>query len=136
MADVGRHSELLGEILETLPLWKVKGTSFRINAWKANTGAAHYQEKSRVKVTAAGQRIEIPGKERFVQFGRKGQADITGLIPPHGRRIEIEGKTGDQKPNDDQRKFLREVRDFGGIAIVAYRVSDVRAELLKEGVIE
>ena len=133
---MGRHSELRTEILRTLPLWRVKGTSLRINAWYVNTGASRYTPKARVKVTATGQRIEVPGKERFIRFGRPGTSDTIGMIPPNARWLAIEVKVWPDKPTPAQKAFLQEVRDWGGIGIVAYRVSDVRAELLKEGLIE
>lgn len=59
------------------------------------------------------------GKRHFVRFGTKGQADITGVLSPQGRRIEIEVKAAKKKPTEDQESFLQAIRESGGIAFYA-----------------
>lgn len=64
-----------------------------------------------------------------VRFGVKGQADLSGIAGPAGRRLEVEAKTGRQQPTEQQRRFGRMVRTQGGIYVVARSVEDVEEVL-------
>ena len=57
----------------------------------------------------------------------KGISDILGIYK--GRFLAIEIKKPGGKPTPDQLKFLRYVREEGGIAFVAYSVDDVVRQL-------
>lgn len=70
-----------------------------VKVWRQNTGA---------------QVSEYKGKKRFMRFGQKGQADITGIAL--GVRVEIEVKRPGQKPSDDQRDWLRIIGMHFGIS--------------------
>lgn len=52
-------------------------------------------------------------------IGRKGCADITGFKRGTGVRIEVEVKKIGDVLSQDQRKFLSEVSEAGGIALIA-----------------
>lgn len=63
-------------------------------------------------------------------YRRKGVSDLLGIW--RGRFIAIEVKTPKPKktyPSKDQKSFLQDVADAGGIAIVARSVEDVRKAL-------
>lgn len=62
--------------------------------------------------------------ERFIQFGLKGSADITGILKS-GQRIEIEVKTGSGKQSEQQVRFQKMIEQFGGVYILARSVEDV-----------
>lgn len=70
-----------------------------VKVWRQNTGAVVSEYK---------------GKKRFMRFGQKGQADITGLTNS-GVRIEIEIKRGGEKPTDAQLDWLRTMWSYGAI---------------------
>jgi hypothetical protein len=63
-------------------------------------------------------------KNRFIRFGYKGSPDIIG-VSKGGRFIGIECKIGKNKPTQFQENFLNEIKDHGGIAIVAYSIDDI-----------
>jgi hypothetical protein len=67
---------------------------------------------------------EYKGRKRFFRFGVKGASDITG-ISKDGKRIDIEVKSGYNKPTMDQQMYLDSMKKRGGIAIVAYCLDDV-----------
>lgn len=77
--------------------------------WRSNTGVAKYTDSR--------------GKERFVKFGEKGISDILGIFK--GIFFAIEVKKLKNKPTKHQANFLQNVKDNGGIAIVARSVDDV-----------
>lgn len=71
-------------------------------------------------------------EDRMVRFGQKGHADISGIIYPNGRRLEIEVKKpkgGRQK--ESQKKFQAMIEKFGGVYILARSVQDVYDGLKK-----
>ena len=75
-----------------------------IYAWKQNTGA-----------------MQVEG--RFIRFSSPGVSDIIGILPD-GRFLAIETKvTG--KLTRHQEVFLENIRERGGIAVVARLVDDV-----------
>jgi len=70
-----------------------------VRAWRNNSGA--------IKVD-----------DRFICFGLKGQADISGLLIT-GRRLEIEVKSAKGRQSKDQKNFEQMITDFQGIYILA-----------------
>ena len=81
------------------------GTRSDMRLWRANTGA-----------------VRIGG--RFVRFGVKGQADLTGVLPG-GVRLEIEVKSATGRPSEAQRNFRAMIERFGGVYVLARSVGDV-----------
>ena len=74
---------------------------------------------------AGGMKATYQGKNRFIKFShREGISDIIG-IAPDGRFIAVELKVGKNKTTERQEEFLAEVRQRGGIAIVAYDLDEV-----------
>jgi len=74
--------------------------------WRNNTGAL--KDKS----------------DRPVFFGKPGSADIIGLLPG-GRFIAVECKAEKGRLSEKQKKFLEDVEQLGGLAVVARSVDDV-----------
>jgi len=67
---------------------------------------------------------------RWVEFGLcKGSSDIIGIYK--GRMLAIEVKTENGKTTKEQDKFLKLVKDNGGIAFVARSEEDVNFFLTK-----
>ena len=87
------------------------GARSDLRLWRANTGAA---------VRRGG---------GLVRFGVPGQADISGIMRPSGRRIEIECKTTRGTQSKDQRAWQRMIEWAGGLYILARRIEDVRLAL-------
>jgi hypothetical protein len=70
-----------------------------------------------------------PGK--FMSFGLKGSSDILGLLPG-GRFLAVECKAKGGRLSAEQKQFLAEIRDLGGLAIVAKSWTDID-QALREG---
>jgi len=86
----------------------------RCRVWRANVGA-----------------VKTP--KGWLKFGRVGQADITGLIGLHGRRLEIECKRlQGGKQSDEQRAFELEITNAGGLYILARDFEPTMEILRKE----
>lgn len=96
-----KENDIQKSILEALWYNKIK-------AWRNNTGAY---------------RTEHGG---FVRFGTKGSGDIFAIQPKTGRFISIEVKTQKKYPTPDQKQWMQEVNDAGGIAFVARSIDDLR----------
>ena len=76
----------------------------------------------------------LPGcyaEKRPAQQGRKGRVDITGCI--NGRRIELEGKTGNKKPTPKQQYWLDKWASVGAITGVYRSIDDVKEILIENG---
>lgn len=96
--------QIQNEILATF------GARQDMRIWRQNTGA-------------------IVIDNRLVRFGVPGQADITGLLIPSGRRIEIEVKDAKGRQRESQKKFQAMIEKAGGIYILARSVDDVYEKL-------
>jgi hypothetical protein len=118
------ETQLVKALLQRLA-W-VKG----VTAWRNNTTGVY-----------------DPVRKRFRRFtGRKGVSDILGQVTMHvvcdcgaapvtfGRLLAVEAKLPGKKPTAEQRRFLEEIRDGGGIGILAYCVGDLEAGLRAAGV--
>lgn len=73
---------------------------------------------------AWAKRMNVGGahlKGRYVQFAFTGCSDIIGQLRD-GRFFACEVKRPDERPSEAQMKFLRQVSDNGGVAIVATEI--------------
>lgn len=66
---------------------------------------------------------------RVIRAGIKGQADISGIMRPSGRRIEIECKTSTGRQSKEQKRWQAMIEWAGGLYILARRIEDVRLVL-------
>lgn len=64
------------------------------------------------------------GKTRAVKLGKKGSSDIIACSP-WGQFVAIECKSRLGRLTDEQDRFLEEVRNRGGIAVVVRDVEEV-----------
>jgi hypothetical protein len=55
--------------------------------------------------------------DRGVHFGKKGSADIIGCLPD-GRFLAVEVKAQNGRLSPEQKQFLAEIRELGGLALV------------------
>jgi hypothetical protein len=60
-----------------------------------------------------------------VKFGQKGQCDISGIIKPSGRRLEIEVKTGTGRLSKDQQDYRNMITMYGGLHIELRDLKDL-----------
>jgi hypothetical protein len=67
--------------------------------WRNNTGAVQI----------------APG--RFMRFGKVGSSDILGILPD-GRLLCVECKADRGRLSPEQKQFLADVRELGGLALV------------------
>lgn len=59
------------------------------------------------------------GSTRRIKAGIDGQADLSGIIGPDGRRLEIEIKVGKDRQSLKQRAFDQMIISLGGLYIIA-----------------
>lgn len=85
-----------------------------LRIWRSNTGVAKMGDRS-------------------VRFGVVGQADISGLMLPSGRRLEIEVKSATGRQRPEQVVFQRMIESFGGLYVLARSLSDVDRALAAVG---
>lgn len=104
LSDTKQESTIQKEILLEF------GARQDMRIWRQNTGALKIDD-------------------RFIRFGVPGQADITGLLIPSGRRIEIEVKDAKGSQRKAQKKFQAMIEKSGGIYILARSVDDVYEKL-------
>lgn len=71
---------------------------------------------------------------RAVRAGIPGQSDITGIIAPKGRRLEIEVKAGNDTTRRNQERFIEMVNSMGGVAFIAHDADDAERQLIERGV--
>ncbi len=79
-----------------------------IEAWRQASEGRYLQEKKIKNVL--GQSITVE-KGRFIPRSKKtkGSGDISCILPPNGRRLEIEIKYGRDVQSDDQKDFQRRI---------------------------
>src|SRR3990167_1185049 len=68
------------------------------------------------------------GKPVFFAYGEKGISDVIACSP-QGTFVAIEVKKRKGKASPEQLDFLARVKDCGGIAILAFSLDDVMAEI-------
>lgn len=105
MSNTAAHSALIADILHTF------GGRPNVRLWRANVLVAR---------TRTGQ---------VVRAGVKGQADISGILAPSGKRIEVEVKTGGATTSEAQRNWRAMMEKFGALYVLARSVDDVRRAL-------
>lgn len=54
-----------------------------------------------------------------------GFPDIVVVLPPYGRFMGIECKTGDAKPSKDQVRVTSEIQGMGGVVLVVHAVDEL-----------
>lgn len=92
--------------------------------WRQNTGGANYNH-----ITKSGIK-----KSYHVQFGRRGIADILGVMND-GRFLAIEVKRPKNKPTIYQQDFIDRINNAGGLAFVATSADEVHKHFGSEGYI-
>lgn len=106
-------------------------------AWRNNTGAAvpYAAIQAAIRLLVAGrveECLQHLRHQRPIAFGIAGQADITGILPPDGRRLEIEVKADGDRHREAQQVFGSMVQRCGGVYVVARSV-DEALKVLKGG---
>jgi hypothetical protein len=91
-------------------------------------GSVIVWRNNRIKAMAKGR----GGTMRMVSAGVDGQADLSGIAGPVGRRLEIEVKAGKDQLSVEQIHFGQMIRKLGGIYLVARQVDETLAALEKE----
>lgn len=71
--------------------------------------------------------IPLPGGG-FRPAAKKGVSDILAILPPDGRFLAIEIKTGRDKLSPEQEGFLRNVEKMGGIGLVVKDFEDFKGK--------
>jgi len=75
------------------------------------------------------------GRRGKILFGRPGQGDISGLLAPLGRRVEIETKTPAGELSDRQKAFRSDILAMGGVYVILLSLQDAVAWARSEGLI-
>lgn len=100
-----RESDLVAAVIQWLRY-------HRIFAWRQNNTAV-FDKRSR----------------SFRRFqGLRGVSDILGVLPD-GRFLAIECKVGTRPLTDDQKKFLRQIENNGGLSLVVRSLADLKRHL-------
>jgi hypothetical protein len=102
------------------------GAHPQLRIWRANTGVGWFANGQPARKTDSG---AYP-----VKFGTPGQGDVSGLVLPSGRRLEIETKFARGQQSDDQKSFQRMIERFGGLYVLARSLEDVDRALAALGV--
>ena len=71
------------------------------------------------------------GKLRRVSAGINGQADLSGIIAPSGRRIEIEIKAGKDRQSPMQTSFEAMITACGGVYLICRNVPETLSAIRK-----
>ena len=104
-----------------------------IRLWRQNTGLAFGADSVNAAVKALARGDAKAALEYFrrrpIRFGVPGQGDISGIIGPSGRRLEIEVKAGRDKMSPEQQAFRAMVIDRGGVYIECRDVQTCLGEL-------
>jgi hypothetical protein len=80
---------------------------------------------------------------RFVRFGEKGRCGYTGIVSARregvmtrGIHLEVEFKSTGGAPREEQREYIKSVRERGGIAFYADSLEMFRQNLRREGILD
>lgn len=68
---------------------------------------------------------------QWLRSGPDGSADISGILAPSGRRLELEVKSATGRVRPEQEAFLAMVRAMGGVGEVVRSVQEAEAVLTK-----
>jgi len=111
-----KERDVLAECIQVLGYFR------NVHFWRSNAGVAWLPSpKDRRGI-------------RPVRFGVPGQADITGILAPSGRRIEIECKSDTGRQSVDQRNFEEMIREAGGIYLLVRSGQELVEALTREGI--
>lgn len=97
-----------------------------LRIWRQNTGVGWFKDGKPARKTDPG---AYP-----VKFGVPGQGDISGILLPNGRRLEIECKTERGRQSAEQITYQAVIERFGGLYVVARSVEDIDRALAVAGV--
>lgn len=86
-----------------------------------------------VRIWRANVLVAKDARGRVVRAGITGQADISGLLGPTGRRIEIECKSATGRQSEEQRRWQVMIESLGGLYVLARSTDDVEAALRGAG---
>lgn len=86
-----------------------------------------------VRIWRANVLVAKDARGRVVRAGITGQADISGLLAPNGRRLEIECKAPHGRQTDAQRNWQSMIQSLGGLYVLARSADDVEAALRGAG---
>lgn len=70
---------------------------------------------------------KIPGRINKSKYLRNGISDILGIWK--GQMLAIEVKVLGNKPTEEQKNFIKDVNESGGIGFIAYSLDDVMKKL-------
>jgi hypothetical protein len=80
--------------------------------------------------TGAGKIVRKHGAtSQFLRFGWPGASDVIGQFKGTGQLLAVEVKRPSGQATPEQLAFLQNVRDAGGVAILARSVDDVMEAL-------
>jgi len=106
---------------------------FELRGWKAFRQASEgrYLPEQKVK-NVLGQQVTVK-KGMYIprSRGAKGSGDISGALPPHGTRIEIEIKIGKDRQSDVQKEFQAEIEAMGAIYMIVRTWQDFIFQISK-----
>ena len=99
--------------------------------WRQNVGVFVAVSGS---LPRPGQDLYVPaGGWRIVKTGVAGAADLTGILAPDGRRLEVEVKSKRGRQTAGQRTFQRMIEGTGGVYVVARSLEDLQQRLHDSG---
>jgi Holliday junction resolvase len=82
-----------------------------------------------IRINSGGKSVEnAKGQKHFIRMAPAGTPDIIACWPG-GLMMGIECKVPGNEPTDIQAATLQQIRDIGGLAVVAYSSDDVEAAL-------
>lgn len=110
-------------LFRVLQAW---GSHPRLRIWRSNVGVGWFANGKPARKDDEG---AYP-----VRFGVEGQADISGVMLPSGRRLEIECKTEKGRQSEAQENWQRMIERFGGVYVLARSVEDVDRALAAHGI--
>lgn len=82
-----------------------------------------------IRLWRANVLVARDARGRVVRAGIKGQADLSGILAPHGQRLEIEVKAAHGRQTKEQQAWEAMIRKHGGLYILARSTGDVWAAL-------
>jgi hypothetical protein len=97
-----------------------------VDQWLALRRIPHWRNNSGALKNAHGQ---------LVRFGKKDSADITGIDPKTGRRLEIECKAPGESLREGQRQFLDMINRCFGVWICVHSLEELEEQLKEAEVI-
>ena len=72
--------------------------------------------------------VPIPGTGRFRSAPKTGLPDIVTILPPNGKHLGIEVKTGSDRLRPEQVGTLENIKRMGGAAFVVKDFEDFKSQ--------